>query len=229
MTTLYTSIGQLELRTDSEGNRHPVIIASKKEQAMGIHEMLVWTCLAWRVMNITQLQELYYQKAREAGVFSNPDVQIVLDSLLRRNLAAVGIGNTDGDALHDLFSELYVVPVDGGIAAKVVAFLRLILIDGVSFRRASRLFYTGKLPPDQKRILNLVRQQLMSTSEIIKCVDEGVHDISTDEKLLDAIYYDDYTTCENIGFYARTFQAWKPALTAVANLYLRQLIIFERI
>jgi hypothetical protein len=46
---------------------------------------------------------------------------------------------------------------------------------------------------------------------------------------MEALYDDDYTTCDNIGYYARLFRKQKPILETVANLYLRKLIIFERI
>jgi hypothetical protein len=228
MTTLYTSVGRLELRADGKGRR-PIIRVAGKENEMNIHEMLVWTCLAWRVLDLAQLEELYCQKAWDTGLPPVMDIQTILDRLLRRDLAAVGIGETGADALHDLFSDLYIVPATGGIIAKTIAFLRLILLYGLPFRKTAGLFRTDKLPPAQKRVMDLAQQSLMSTSEIIKGVEEGAYDVSTDEKLLDAIYYDDYTTSDNIGFYARTFKAWKPALIAVANLYLRQLILLERI
>jgi hypothetical protein len=68
MTTLYTAVGRFERRSDRSGNRHPVVIVSGEEHIMGIHEMLLWTCLAWRVLELSQLTPLYEQKVREAGV-----------------------------------------------------------------------------------------------------------------------------------------------------------------
>ena len=52
MTTLYTAVGRFELRTDGSGNRYPVVIVSEKEHMMDIHDMLIWTCLAWRVLEL---------------------------------------------------------------------------------------------------------------------------------------------------------------------------------
>jgi hypothetical protein len=229
MTTLYTAVGRFERRTDRSGNSYPVVILSGKEHMMDIHEMLLWTCLVWRVLTLPQLEVLHNKKAREAGITSATETQITLDRLLRRGLTAVGIGDTDGDALHDLLSELYVVPAVGGAFAKAAAFLKLTLLDGLPFHKAKRLFVKEKLSDGEQRIFDLAKQALLSTSELIKCVEVDVYDVSTNEKLMGAIYDDDYTTSDNIGYYAQTFKAWRPALTAVANLYLRQLILFERI
>jgi len=46
---------------------------------------------------------------------------------------------------------------------------------------------------------------------------------------MSAIYDDDVTTCDNIGYYVKSSRKQQPVLETVANLYLRKLIIFERI
>lgn len=40
-----------------------------------------------------------------------------LDRLLRRGLAADGSGETGSDALHELLSDLYLIPAKGGVLA----------------------------------------------------------------------------------------------------------------
>ena len=57
----------------------------------------------------------------------------------------------------------------------------------------------------------------------------GVSDISSDEKLLDALYSDTDTTSDNIGDMMRGAQYQVPVTMAVANLYLRKQIILERV
>lgn len=75
----------------------------------------------------------------------------------------------------------------------------------------------------------LSRQALLSTAELIKCVEVGVSDISSDEKLLDALYSDTDTTSDNIGDMMRGARYQVPVTMAVANLYLRKQIILERV
>ena len=75
----------------------------------------------------------------------------------------------------------------------------------------------------------LSRQALLSTAELIRCVELGVSDLSTDEKVMDALYNDEYTTCDNIGYAMRDSGSKIAVTMAVANLCMRKQIIFERV
>ena len=75
----------------------------------------------------------------------------------------------------------------------------------------------------------LSRQALLSTAELIKCVEVGVTDVSTDEKLMSALIDNDYTTSDSIAFEMLQAEQRVPVTMAVANLYLRKQIIFERV
>lgn len=57
----------------------------------------------------------------------------------------------------------------------------------------------------------------------------GVQDISTDEELMDALYGDADTTSDNMADMMLTVKSREHATMAVANLYLRMQIIFERV
>jgi hypothetical protein len=229
MSTLYTAVGRLKIQTDSCGHRFPVVIISGKEFLMDIHEMIIWICLSWRILRMSEIQSLYCQKIEEAGCQTNNRMEIYLERLLRRGLAASGSGETDSDALHNLLSDLYIIPAHSSLLAKTALFLKLTVTDGLPFSKALQLFFPQKLSPEEKEVLSLARQACLSTAEIMKCVETGARDISTDEKVMEAVYDDDFTTCDNIGGYARLYKTWKPALTTVADLYLRRLILLERI
>ena len=69
---------------------------------------------------------------------------------------------------------------------------------------------------------------MLSTAEIIKCVELNKLDFNTEEDLLNTLYYDDYTTSENIAYTVRSLPQCRPVITSIANLYLRKQIIFER-
>ena len=75
----------------------------------------------------------------------------------------------------------------------------------------------------------LSRQALLSTAELIKCVEAGARDISTDEKLMDVLCDDDVTTSDNIADMMLTAKSRQWVTVAVANLYLRKQIIFQRV
>ena len=75
----------------------------------------------------------------------------------------------------------------------------------------------------------LSKQALLSTAELIKCADCGVTDVSTDEKLLNALYSDADSNSDNLPFLMRGTKQQIPVTMAVANLYLRKQIVLERV
>ena len=68
----------------------------------------------------------------------------------------------------------------------------------------------------------------LSTAELIRCAERGVPDTSSDLQMLDLLYGDQETTGDNIVSEMRTAAACQSVTAAVANLYLRKQVIFER-
>lgn len=64
---------------------------------------------------------------------------------------------------------------------------------------------------------------------IIKCIDKNISRLPNECALLDSLYGDETTTSDNIASMVKISQSSKPVTLAVANLYLRQQIIFERV
>ena len=77
--------------------------------------------------------------------------------------------------------------------------------------------------------MDLARQALLSTAELIRCVELGVTDVSSDENVMDALYSDADNTSDNMGDLMRGSQNREPVTLSVANLCLRKQIIFERV
>ena len=77
--------------------------------------------------------------------------------------------------------------------------------------------------------MGLARQALLSTAEIIKCFEKDVHSLPSEESIMDSLYDDEHTTSDNLPFLACTFPSSQSVILAIANLYLRRQIIFERI
>jgi hypothetical protein len=228
LTTFYTAVGRFE-RRNGENGQYPVVIVNGKEHMVELSEMMLWTCCNWRIHEFPKLYESYSRMAREAGVDANEGFEDYVERMLRRGLIMSGAGETGADALYDLMSNRYVIPVTSGIFVKVRAFLKLIFIRRLPFIKAKVVFRKETLSDREKRVVDLARQTQLSTAELIKCVETGVYDLSSDEKVMDAIYNDDVTTCDNIGYYVKSSKQQRPVLETVANLYLRKLIIFERV
>lgn len=112
---------------------------------------------------------------------------------------------------------------------RLIVFLKLTFLKGVPFPKTRELFQRDQPNNQEAQVMSLSRQALLFTVELIKCTERGVGDISTDEKLMDALYNDDDTTCDNITDMMLNAKSRMPVTIAVANLYFRKQIIFDRV
>lgn len=111
---------------------------------------------------------------------------------------------------------------------RVLSFIRLTFFSRIPYSVTKRIFSKDKRSDSEKKVMRLANQAVLSTAEIIKCIDQNVLTFATDEDLLDVLYHDDYTTSDNIAYSVRFLPQCRPVITSVANLYLRKQIIFER-
>lgn len=223
---LYTAVGSLIVKNGEEGS-YPVISLNRTEYPVDPQEAAVWAVLCWRICNEEQIRERYERFAEDMPV-ERRTLECCLSRLVTRGLIAKGVGKTKFEALYDLMGDLYVQPVSDKLSYRLMAFARL-LMRGVSVGKAVRLFVRDKPNEQETRVMALSRQALMSTAELIKCVEVGATDVSDDMKLLDALYVDEETTCDNIAILMRTAKSREPVTMAVANLYLRKQVILERV
>lgn len=227
--TYYTAVGHFQRRTDREGNTYPVVLVNQQEYIMDHQEMAVWTALNWRLLNIRQVERHYDKLAQELKLTEYRTLENCLWRLESRGLVASGSGETDIDALYDLLGGLYVVPISTSLPLRLATFLKMFLLDGVPFAKARQIFQRDRPSEREAQVMALSRQALLSTAELIKCVELGVSDLSTDEKVMDALYNDEFTTCDNIGYAMRDTGSMIAVTMAVANLCMRKQIIFERV
>lgn len=227
--TYYTAIGHFRRKTDELGRSYPVILVNHQEYPVDIQEMTIWTALSWQLLDLWRLQAKYDLLTEGSGLPEARTVEVCLNRLQTRGLVASGTGETDFDAIYDLLGSLYVVPLSESLSLRLLTFLKLVLIQGVPYAKAKRLFQKDRPSQREAQVMALSRQALLSTAELIKCMEMGVSDISSDEKLLDALYGDTDTTSDNIGDMMRGARFQVPVTMAVANLYLRKQIILERV
>ena len=145
-------------------------------------EMIIWTCLNWRILELPQIETLYKEMTLDTDVNDPTNYEIYLDRLIQRGLVISGIGVNGIEALYDLLSNLYIVPVISGLFVKVMAFLKFIFVNRLPFSKAKTVFQNEKLSVNEKRIIDLAKQVQLSTSAIIKCVENDVYDLSDDNK-----------------------------------------------
>ena len=227
--TYYTAVGNFQRRTDGQGRSYPVILINQKEYYVDIQEMALWTVLNWRLLDFSQIEAEYHKLDQDCAIPARRTLEDCLGRLCTRGLVASGTGETDFEALYDLLGGLYVVPLSESFPLRLAAFLKLTVLKGVPATKAWELFRRDKSSEREAQVMALSRQALLSTAELIKCAELGVRDISTDEKLMDALYNDDDTTSGNIADMMLTAGSREWVTAAVANLYLRKQIIFQRV
>ena len=95
-------------------------------------------------------------------------------------------------------------------------------------RIAAIVFRPERYTKMEKKVLHLAKQTHLSCAEILKCIEENVTDVSTSEKVLSAIYDDDYSTCDNLGWFMRFYDDHRDILEAISTLYLNRNVVFDK-
>ena len=226
--TLYTAIGKYEFRRDKDGNKQPVIIAEEKEYTLDIWEMILWSSLIWKIHTHDEITKIFYKKEREVHVLGDLSCETYIDRLESTGLIVSGHGITAVDALHDLLSKLYVIPVTANFFTKSAAFLHLTFVKRIPYKVTKHIFDKPQFSTAEAKVMKLAGQNRLSVGELIKCVECGVVDVSTNDKLMDSLYDDEITTYKNIGTLFRTCDSCNSVLEVVASLYLNKQIVFER-
>lgn len=225
---LYTAVGRLDRQTKGHDQSYPVVMLGGQAYMMDVQEMVVWTALNWR---ICKWEDIFLQCDRLAasldGCVSRP-WDTCINRLLTRGLLVSGCGETEYDALYDLLSSLGIIPTSGSVWVRGVSFLKLVLSRRVPAKQALKLFRKDQRTDYESRVMQLAHQALLSTAEIIKCVEQGVSVLPSEKALLEKVYGKE-DTCDNISYQMKNSRSSQAVTLAVANLYLRQQIIFERI
>ncbi|MCM1214949.1 MAG: hypothetical protein NC331_06520 [Lachnospiraceae bacterium] len=227
--TLYTAVGRFERKTNGCGRCCPVIILGKKEYMVDIQEMVIWTCLNWRIARMEDIGAFYAETIQKAGHITDRPWKDCVERLLIRGLLVSGNGDTEYAALYDLLSSLYIIPTNGPFMLRIASFLKLTLFKHVPFSAARKLFRRDIRTEKEKQVMDLARQALLSTAEIIQCMEKGLRILPDEESIVEKLYDDPYTTSDNISYVVQNAPGSQAVTLAVANLYLRQQIIFERI
>ncbi len=227
MIKLYTAVGRFH-KKGCVGMCCPVIYAGQQEYGVDLQEMMLWTILNQRILETHEIEELYRSKALEVGYDTQRSWKDCLNRLHQRGLVVSGSGETGEDALYNLLSCLYVIPISNSFLLRLITFLKLTLVNGNRFSVAKKVFERHPMTEYEKQVYRLSRQALLSTAEIIKCVDQKATKLTTNERILEILYNDDETTSDNIASLVRCLDSRQPVILAVANLYLARQIIFER-
>ena len=228
MKMLYTAVGIFKLKNQGKNNVYPTVILSGNECRLDVQEMMIWSALNWRITDEKQLHTYYSEQEKKSGVVFSRSYTDTLNRLIVRGLVACGRGENGEEALYDLISGLYIIPLYQSPFIRIISFLRMVFIFKLPYEKAKVLFERDKKNKNERRIMKLAFSAPMSTAEIVKCMDKNIDFILNEDDVMEFLYDDKFTTSENIAESVRGLSSVRTVLTAVSNLYLRRQILFER-
>lgn len=229
MKMYYTTVGIFKLKRHEKNNTYPLVILGGKECELDVQEMMIWSSLNWRILNSEQLRSYYEDMEKKSNFICSRSFDDALNRLINRGLVSVGAGETDEEALYNLISKLYIVPLYQSAFVRIVSFLRLALCFDVPYEKAKVLFQRDKKTKTEKKIMELAFATPMSTAEMIKCVDKNIDFILSEDDVVELLYDDETVTSDTIADISRHLPSARGVMTAISNLYLRRQILFERI
>ena len=228
MKMLYTAVGIFKLKNQGKNNVYPTVILSGNECRLDVQEMMIWSALNWRITDDKKLYTYYSEQAKKSGVVFSRSYTDTLNRLIVRGLVASGCGENSEEALYDLISGLYIIPLYQSPFIRIISFLRMVFIFKLPYEKAKVLFERDKKNKNERRIMKLAFSAPMSTAEMVKCIDKNIDFILNEDDVVEFLYDDKFTTSENIAESVRGLSSVRTVLTAVSNLYLRRQILFER-
>ena len=228
MKELYTAVGIFKIKNQGKNNVYPTVILSGNECRLDVQEMMIWSALNWRITDEKQLHTYYSEQEKKSGVVFSRSYTDTLNRLIVRGLVASGRGENGEEALYDLISGLYIIPLYQSPFIRIISFLRMVFIFKLPYEKAKVLFERDKKNKNERRIMKLAFSAPMSTAEIVKCIDKNIDFILNEDDVMEFLYDDKFTTSENIAESVRGLSSVRTVLTAVSNLYLRRQILFER-
>lgn len=228
MVKLYMAIGKYEIREDYRGLKEPLVIVNQKEMALSREEMTMWSCLIWNIYTKEELQEEYKKEAVKAEL--DPErFEQVLQRMEVRGLVVHAVAEKGDDALYKLLANLYLVPLHSSFLHKIMAFARLVLKEGVPISTAKIVLEKDDFTDTEQKVMHLAKQAMLSSAEVVKCIGRDVTDVSTSEKVMDALYDDDVSTCDNLGYFMKFFKDHQQTVEAIATLYLNRNLVFDKL
>lgn len=224
---LYTAVGRLTKELSSHGIDCPIVQLRNREYQLDTQELIVWSCLSWRIVRRPEIDTFYAKMIENAPFVPSRTLDACVDRLLVRGLIVCGSGETEYDALYDLLSGMYIMPVGRNRPLQLLTALKLVLKARVPLSAVKRILRRDRRTPNEKQVMSLANQVLLSTAEIIRCVELGVETLRNNESVIESIYSDRDTTSDNIAALVKTAPCTKNVIAAVANLYLRKQILFD--
>lgn len=228
MLTLYTAIGTLKFQKCSNGKSLPTVVNNDREYGLSEHELLLWSCLAFQVLQIHELEEAYEYRLKNSDQKQALPFSHYLNRLLLRGIVVKGEGVTGVDALYRLFGELHIVPVSNTFPIRLFTYIQLRLEGKAHGADIGKYLKKEKYTPMEETILRLAGAVPLTTAELVACVDLGKEDLQS-KQMLEELYQNPETTYQTLAEDVQIHHIQYPVLQAIGNLYLNKQISFQRL
>lgn len=227
MLTLYTAIGHLKFQKNTDQTTTPLVINQNQEYGLTHEELLLWSCLAFQILQIHELEDAYMQRKNACGTEDTASFAHTLNRLMLRGLIAKGDGMTGVDALYRLLGELYITPVESRFSTRLFSCIHLYLTGSIKKKEFGQYLKKTYYTPMEETILKLARAVPLSTAELVTCVKNNLH-VQSNQDVMDALYQDSDMTCKTLAEDVALNHIHYPVLQAIGNLYLNKQILFQK-
>lgn len=228
MLTLYTAIGTLKFKKCPNGKSLPTVINSGQEYGLSDHELILWSCLAFQVLQIHELENAYTFRLENSDKKQALPFSHYLNRLLLRGLIVKGEGLTGVDALYRLFGELHIMPVVNTFPIRLFTYIQLRLEGKANGADIGKYLRKAKYTPMEKTILRLAQEVPITTAELVTCVELGKENQPSGQ-MLDELYQNPKNSFQTLAEDAQIHHIQYPVLQAIGNLYLNKQISFQRL
>lgn len=226
MMTFYAAAGSYQIRSE-DGKNMPYIMRLGKLQPVSIPEFSLWSMLLWDVLTYEELHKKFYDKMEKTEIEPS-SFDKSLEMLVKRKLIIKGVGYTGADALYNMLSDTYVIPLRGVQGTrKLMNVAKLLKQKKVNFFEAVYLLQPEKSSVAERRIMKLVLQTPLSVPELVRCFENNVRDVSSADKVISAIYTEKSDNQARLNNASSLSDYRHDVLEATANLYLTRQVILE--
>lgn len=226
MVTYYTALGRLVTKLEN-GKQIPVVLIEECEYHLSIDELLLWGSLHWSIMDKEALEKEYYRRKADNRIFNDTSFEQTLNRLEVRGLVVSGTDYLAADALYGLIGTLKIRPIRMGFFDKIKSIAYMHFIKRIPFIQCCKLYFGIQITPNEKSVLRMSKHIGITALEIIKCAEDDIKSIKSEDDKMDKLYNEDNATYETIKTYSRFSEIRTDVIKAVANLYLKKKIIFE--
>lgn len=229
MMCLYTAIGTLKFQKSPKGKPIPVILNHNREYGLSEHELILWSCLAFQILQIHELKAVYEYRLQNANAKEAMPFSHYLNRLILRGLIAEGEGLTGVDAFYRLLGNLHILPVSHPFPVRLFTCIQLRLEGKIRTSDIGRYLKKMHYTPLEKTVMKLAQTVSVTTAELVSYVDLERDSASQNSReMLTELYQDPETTYQTLAEDAQIHHIQYPVLQAIGNLYLNKQISFQR-